>query len=468
MSSPDERSDIRGAVPHVAPLMRATQPTFHFNTPILRAMIVAAGLASQAPGSLAFEAMLMQIITKARLALYPVVAMLAVALAALQPARAAGVTDTEIRIGNIMPYTGPLAAFASIGRAEAAYFDMINERGGINGRKVRFISRDDSSNPRTAIEQTQELVEQERVHLMFGSFGTPSNLATRTYLNERSIPQLFVASGDEEWAHPKRFPWTMGWQPTFRSEGRIYANYIQASYPSRKIAVLWQNDQFGRDLFRGLQEGLGITANMIVADIAIEADMSIDTQVDILKNSGAEVLVLNCAPPISARAIRRAAELDWHPQLVLVNAAASIANALRPAGLQNSVGVISTSFLKDASDTTWKDDPAVMDWLAFMDKYYPDGDKEDGNAIFGYAAAATLVQVLTQCGDDLSRENIMRQAASLRNYQSGIVLPGIAMNTGPADFHPIKQMRLVQFDGSAWQPIGDVIESAFARKPGDN
>ena len=225
-------------------------------------------------------------------------------------------TDTEIRIGNIMPYTGPLAAFASIGRAEAAYFDMINERGGINGRKIKFISRDDSSNPRTAVEHTSELVEQERVHLMFGSFGTPSNLATRTYLNERNIPQLFVASGDEEWAHPKRFPWTMGWQPTFRAEGRIYANYIQAAYPSRKIAVLWQNDQFGRDLFRGLQEGLGLTANMIVADIAIEADMSIDAQVDILKNSGAEVLVLNCAPPISARAIRRAAELGWHPRVV--------------------------------------------------------------------------------------------------------------------------------------------------------
>lgn len=394
--------------------------------------------------------------------------LLALFPAALQPAQAAGVTDTEIRIGNIMPYTGPLAAFASIGRAEAAYFDMINERGGINGRRVRFISRDDSSNPRTAVEQTRDLVEQERVHLMFGSFGTPSNLATRTYLNERSIPQLFVASGDEEWAHPKRFPWTMGWQPTFRSEGRIYANYIQSAYPSRKIAVLWQNDQFGRDLFRGLQEGLGITANMIVADIAIEADMSIDTQVDILKNSGAEVLVLNCAPPISARAIRRAAELDWHPVVVLVNAAASIANALRPAGLQNSVGVISTSFLKDASDTTWKEDPAIKQWLAFMDKYYPDGDKDDAYAMFGYAAADTLVQVLTQCGDDLSRDNIMRQAASLKDYRSGIALPGIAMNTGPADFHPIKQMRLVQFDGNSWQPIGDVIESAFARAPNDN
>jgi branched-chain amino acid transport system substrate-binding protein len=416
---------------------------------------------------LAFEAALM----KTRIKWLSAVFFAAMSFAFVaQQALAGGTTDIEIRIGNIMPYTGPLAAFGSIGRAEAAYFDMINERGGINGRKIKFISRDDSSNPRTAAEQTSELVEQEQVHLMFGSFGTPSNLATRTYLNERNIPQLFVASGDEEWAHPKRFPWTMGWQPTFRSEGRIYANYIQASYPSRKIAVLWQNDQFGRDLFRGLQEGLGITANMIVADIAIDADMSmsIDTQVEILKNSGAEVLVLNCAPPISARAIRRAAELDWHPVMVLVNAAASIANALRPAGLQNSVGVISTSFLKDASDTTWKEDAAVKDWLAFMDKYYPDGDKEDGNAIFGYAAAETLARVLTQCGDDLSRENIMRQAASLRNYQLGVTFPGIAINTGPADFHPIKQMRLVQFDGNAWQPIGDVIESAFASRPNDN
>lgn len=386
----------------------------------------------------------------------------------MQQAHGGGVTDTEIRIGNIMPYTGPLAAFAAIGRAEAAYFDMVNDRGGINGRKIRFISRDDSSNPKLAAEHTRQLVEQENVLLMFGSFGTPSNLATRSYLNEKKVPQLFVASGDEEWAHPKRFPWTMGWQPTFHAEGRIYANYIQAAYPDRQIAVLWQNDQFGRDLFRGLQEGLGVTARMIVADIAIEADMSIDTQVDILKSSGADVLVLNCAPPISARAIRRAVELDWHPVVVLVNAAASIANALRPAGLANAAGVISTSFLKDADDATWKEDPSIKAWLAFMDRYYPEGDKEDSYAIFGYAAAETLVQVLSQCGDDLSRENIMRQAASLKNYRSGIALPGIAINTGPADFHPIKQMRLVQFDGTAWQPIGDVIEGAFASKPGDN
>ena len=379
-----------------------------------------------------------------------------------------GGPDDEIRIGNIMPYTGPLAAFASIGRAEGAYFDMINERGGINGRKIKFISYDDNANPRTALERTRDLVEKEDVQLMFGAFGTPSNLATRAYLNENKVPQLFVASGDEEWAHPRKFPWTMGWQPTFHAEGRIYANYIQAAYPDRKIAVLWQNDQFGRDLFRGLQEGLGVTANRIVADIAIDADTSIDTQVDILKNSGAEVLVLNCAPPISARAIRRAADLDWHPLLLLVNAAASIANALRPAGLQNSIGVISTSFLKDFDDITWKEDAAIKAWSAFMDKYFPDGDKQDVYAIFGYAAAETLVQVLTQCGDDLSRENIMRQAASLKSFQSPVALPGIVINTGPTDFRPIKQMRLVQFDGNSWQPIGDVIESAFTNVPGDN
>ena len=402
------------------------------------------------------------------------VPLLLAALFALVPTSAQatpdlGGPDDEIRIGNIMPYTGPLAAFATIGRAEAAYFDMINARGGINGRKLKFISYDDSSNPRTALEHTVELVEKENVQIMFGSFGTPSNVATRPYLNENKVPQLFVASGDEEWAQPKKYPWTMGWQPTFRAEGRIYANYIQAAYPDSKIAVLWQNDQFGRDLFRGLQEGLGDTANMIVADLAFDAsDQSIDVQLGILKDSGADVLVFDGAPAIAARAIRKAAEMDWHPVFVLDNASASIASALRPAGMQNAVGVISTSFLKDAGDATWKEDPSIKAWSAFMDKYFPDGDKDDVYAIFGYAAAETLVQVLTQCGNDLSRENIMRQAASLKDFRSPVALPGIAINTGPADFRPIKQMRLVQFDGYSWQPIGDVIESAFVAGPNDN
>ncbi len=261
----------------------------------------------------------------------------------------------------------------------------------------------------------------------------------------------------------------MGWQPAFRAEGRIFANYIQIAYANRKIAVLWQNDQFGRDLFRGLREGLADTAGMIVADSAFDvADNSIDNQIQILKDSGAEILVFNGAPAVAARAIRKASELDWHPVILLNNASASIASALRPAGLQNAVGVISTAFLKDAGDSMWKEDQAIKDWSAFMDKYYPDGDKDDGYALYGYAAAETLVQVLTQCGDDLSRENIMKQAASLKDYRNAILLPGIAINTGPADFRPIEQMRLVQFDGNVWQPIGDVIESAFVSQGGDN
>jgi branched-chain amino acid transport system substrate-binding protein len=394
-------------------------------------------------------------------------ALLASALAVAQQDTAAG--DTEIRIGNIMPYTGPLAAFATIGRAEAAFFEMVNERGGINGRKIKFISVDDNSSPKEAVARTRELVEKEKVLLMFGSFGTPPNLATRQYLNERKIPQLFVASGDEEWAHPRSFPWTMGWQPAFRTEGRVFANYIQVGYPDRKIAVLWENNQFGRDLFKGLKEGLGDTASRIVADIAFDvSDNSIDRQVEILKDSSAEILVFNGSPAAAARAIRKVAELDWHPVFLLNNASASIASALRPAGLQNAVGVISTAFLKDAGDSMWKEDSAIKEWSAFMDKYYPDGDKDDGYALYGYAAAETLLQVLNQCGGDLSHASIMKQAASLRDYRGSILLPGIAINTSPRDFRPIKQMRLVQFDGNAWQPIGDVIDSAFTSLPGDN
>jgi branched-chain amino acid transport system substrate-binding protein len=392
---------------------------------------------------------------------------LLVALASLgvisQQPREQGVSDTEIRIGNLMPYTGALAAFGAIGKAEAAYFDMINDRGGINGRKVRFASIDNNSDPSTALDLTRGLVERENVLLMFGSFGTPDNLATRKFLNERNIPQLFVASGDEEWSNPKAFPWTMGWQPSFRAEGRIYANYIQAFYPGRKIVALWQNDQFGRDLFRGLEEGLGDLTRMIIVDIAYEiSDEYLDTHVSILKRSGAEIFVFAGVPTNAAKVIRIAADLNWHPVFILNDTAASIATALRPAGLENSAGVISTSFLKDVNDPAWKDDQAMKQWSSFMDKYFPGGDKDDGAALYGYASAETLVQVLKQCGDDLSRGNVMRQAAALRDYQPSFLLPGITISTGPEDFRPIKQIRLVQFDGRTWQPIGDVIESAFS------
>jgi ABC-type branched-subunit amino acid transport system substrate-binding protein len=376
-----------------------------------------------------------------------------------------GVTDTEIRIGNLMPYTGPLAAFAPIGKAASAYFDMINERGGVNGRKIKFISHDDNSDPSTALDLTRGLVERDDVLLLFASFGSPGNLAVRKFLNEQKIPQLFVVSGDEELSNPKSFPWTMGWQPSFREEGRIYANYIQSAYPGRKIVVLWQNDQFGRDLYKGFQEGLGDLNRLVLVDVAFEiADPSIDTHVSILKRAGADIFVFAGAPSVASQVIKIASGLDWHPVFILEGAAASIAGALRPAGVENSTGVISTSFLKDANDPAWKDDPAIKDWSAFMDKYLPGAEKDDSIAMFGYAAAETLVHVLKQCGDDLSRENVMRQASSLKAFQSPMMLPGITINTHDGDFRPIKNLRLVQFDGKSWLSIGDVLDTAFTDK----
>jgi branched-chain amino acid transport system substrate-binding protein len=369
----------------------------------------------------------------------------------------------EIRIGNLMPYSGPLSAFAAIGKAEAAYFDMVNAHGGINGRKLRFISHDDNSDPSVALDLTRGLVERDHVDLIFGSFGTPGNLAVRSFLNERKIPQLFVASGDESWSDPKAFPWSMGWQPSFRVEGRIYANYIQAFYPDRKIVALWQNDEFGRDLFKGFEEGLGDLARLIRVDIAFEhADPAMETHVSILKRSGADIFVFAGAPDVAARVIRIAAGLNWHPVFILDSAAASIATALKPAGLENSAGVISASFLKDANDPAWNDDPGVKEWTSFMNEHYALGDKDDSAAVYGYVAAQTVVEVLKQCGDDLSPQNIMRQAASLREFRAPMLLPGIAISTDAGNFQPIRHMRLVQFDGRTWQPIGDVIESAFS------
>ncbi|GLR86849.1 ABC transporter substrate-binding protein [Bradyrhizobium iriomotense] len=391
------------------------------------------------------------------------VAVAVASLGAMSQERAeAPATVSEIRIGNIMPYSGPLSEFGAIGKAEAAYFDMINERGGINGRKVRFITRDDNSDPATALELTRGLVEKDDVLLMFGSFGTPGNLATRWYLNERKIPQLFVASGDEELSRPRAFPWTMGWQPSYKAEGRIYANYIQAYYPRRKIVVLWQNDQFGRDLFKGIEEGLGDLNRFVVVDIAFDiADEHLEGHVSILKRAGADIFVFLGVPSTASQVIKLAASLNWHPVFILNDASASIANALAPAGIENSAGVISAAFLKDPSDPAWRDDPGMKDWFTFMDKYHHIESTNNNAALYGYAAAEALAQVLKQCGDDLSRENIMRQAASLRVDQPSVALPGIKMNTSPDNYLPIKQMRLEQFDGRSWQSFGDVIETAF-------
>ncbi|MDD1517516.1 MULTISPECIES: ABC transporter substrate-binding protein [Bradyrhizobium] len=371
-------------------------------------------------------------------------------------------SDQEIRIGNVMPYSGPLSEFGAIGQAEAAYFDMVNARGGINGRKIRFITRDDNSDPATALELTRKLVETDGVHLMFGSFGTPGNLATRRYLNEKKIPQLFVATGDEELSQPNAFPWTMGWQPSFRSEGRIYANYIQAYYPRKKIVVLWQNDQFGRMLYKGIQEGLGDLNRHVLVDIAFDlADEHLDGHVSILKRAGADIFVFLGVPSTASKVIKLAASMNWRPVFIVNDASASIANAMAPAGLENSAGVISAAFLKDPSDPAWKNDPAMKDWFAFMDKYHQVESTNNSAAVYGYAAAEALAQVLKQCGDDFSRENIMRQAASLRDVNPSLALPNIRMSTSPNNYLPIRQMRLVQFDGRSWQQFGDVIETAF-------
>jgi branched-chain amino acid transport system substrate-binding protein len=383
--------------------------------------------------------------------------------AASERVREESVTDNEIRIGNLMPYSGSLDIFGAIGKAEAAYFEMINERGGINGRKLRFVSYDDKSDPVTALRLTRDLVEEDKVLLMFGSFGTPGNFAVRKYLNERQVPQLFVASGDDHLSDPTLFPWTMSWQPSFREEGRIYANYIQAFYPARKIVGLWQNNHFGREIFRGLEDGLGPVARMIGADIAYEpADEHLDTHISILRRSGAEILVFTGVPSDAAKVIRLATQLDWHPVFILNQMASSISTALKPAGLENAAGVITAAYLKDASDPAWKDDQAAAEWQSFLEKYRRAGGKDEGAAMFGYAAAETLTQVLKQCGNDLSRENVMKQAAALKDYQGSALLPGIKISTGPWNFRPIKHMRLVQFDGRTWQPIGDVLETAFA------
>jgi len=369
-----------------------------------------------------------------------------------------GASDTEIRIGNIMPYSGPASSYAVIGKTEAAYFDKVNAEGGINGRKINFITYDDGYSPPKAIEQARKLVEGDEVLLVFQSLGTPSNSAIQKYMNAKKVPQLFVASGATKWGDPKNFPWTIGWQPNYQSEGRIYARYILDHYPDAKIAVFWQNDDAGKDQVKGLRDGLGDRANMIIADKSYEvSDPSIDSQIVALRDSGADTFFSWAAPKGSAQAIRKVGELGWKPRFFLANVSASVAGVLKPAGLQYAKDIISTAYLKDPTDPAWKDDPGVKAWQAFMEKYYPTGDRVDLNNVYGYAAAQILVQVLRQCGDDLTRENVMKQAANLKNFSSDVMLPGIKINTSPDDFFPIEQMQLMKFDGEAWHLFGDVI-----------
>jgi ABC-type branched-subunit amino acid transport system substrate-binding protein len=373
----------------------------------------------------------------------------------------AGATDTEIKIGNIMPYSGPASAYGIIGRTEAAYFKKINDEGGINGRKINFISYDDAYSPPKTVEQARKLVESDEALLIFNSLGTPSNSAIQKYMNSKKVPQLFVATGATKWNDPKNFPWTMGWQPNYQSETQVYAKYLLKNKPDAKIAVLFQNDDYGKDYLKGLKDGLGAkAASMIVAEESYEtSEPSIDNHIVKLKATGADVFVNITTPKFAAQAIKKNAELGWKPLHFLNNVSASVGSVIKPAGYENAQDIISASYSKDPTDKQWDNDPGMKEFYAFMAKYFPEGNKLDGLTVVGYGAAQTLVQVLKQCGDDLTRENVMKQAANLKDFRTEALLPGIKINTSPTDYAPISAFQLMKFKGEQWELFGDVISA---------
>ena len=370
-----------------------------------------------------------------------------------------GVTDKEIKIGNINPYSGPASAYGQIGKTIAAYFNKVNAEGGINGRKINFISYDDGYSPPKTVEQARKLVESDEVLLIFQSLGTPTNTAIHKYMNAKKVPQLFVATGATKWGDPKHYHWTMGWQPTYQAEGHIYARYLLSKYPNAKIGILYQNDDYGKDYVKGLKDGLGDkAAKMIVSEQPYEVtNPTVDSQIVNLKASGANVFYNVTTPKFAAQAIKKAAEIGWHPVQLLNNVSQSVGAVLKPAGLNNAKGILSTFYLKDSTNPALKSDAGYKQWLAFMDKYHPKGDKSSSFTVYGYTVAQTLVQVLKQCGDNLTRENVMKQAANLKNLELPMLLPGIKINTSPTDYYPIEQMQMQQFDGKEWKPVGPVM-----------
>jgi ABC-type branched-subunit amino acid transport system substrate-binding protein len=385
----------------------------------------------------------------------------ALATALAQKQYDTGVTDTEIKIGNIMPYSGPASAYGVIGRTEAAYFRKINAEGGINGRKINFISYDDAYSPPKAVEQARKLVESDEVLLIFNSLGTPSNTAIQKYMNAKKVPQLFVQTGATKWNDPKEFPWTMGWSPHYQNEARIYAKYILREKPNARIAVLYQNDDYGKDYLKGLKDGLGDKAAlMIVADDAYEvAEPTIDSHVVKMKSLNADVFVDITTAKFAAQAIRKAAEIGWKPLHFLNNVSTSIGAVINPAGFENAQGIISVAYLMDALDPQWKDDPGMKAFDEFLAKDFPAGNRADSLVMTGYNLAQTLVQVLKQCGDNLTRENVMKQAANLKDFRTTNLLPGIRINTSPLDFAPIKQVQLRRFKGERWELFGPTLSS---------
>ena len=395
--------------------------------------------------------------------LAPIAVLLAAAfaspLALAQKKYDQGASDKEILLGHINPYSGPASAYGTIGRSIAAYFKKVNDEGGVNGRQLNMISYDDSYSPPKTVEMARKLVEQDKVLLIFQPLGTPPNSAIHKYMNAKKVPQLFVATGATKWNDPKKFPWTMGWQPNYQTEAGIYAQHILKNKPNAKIAVLYQNDDYGKDYLEGFLKGLGPKAKtMVVKQVSYEVtDPTVDSQVAQLQASGADTFFNIGTPKFAAQAIRKAYDSGWKPLHYVNNVSASIGSTLKPAGLDKSVGLISTQYLKDQNDKEWANDPAVVEWTAFMKKYYPDGNLVATENFYGWCVAQTMVQVIKQAGDDLTRANIMKQAASLKNFAPACLLPGIKINTSATDFAPIESVQLARFDGKEWVRFGEII-----------
>jgi len=370
-----------------------------------------------------------------------------------------GASDTEIKIGNIMPYSGPASAYGVIGKTEEAYFKKVNAEGGINGRKINFISYDDAYSPPKTVEQARKLVESDEVLLIFNPLGTPPNSAIQKYLNTKKVPQLFVATGATKWNDPKNFPWTMGWQPNYQSETQIYAKYILKNKPDAKVAILYQNDDYGKDYLKGFKDGLGAkAASMIVMEESYEvSEPTIDSHIVKLKSTGADVFINITTPKFAAQAIKKNAEIGWKPLHFLNNVSASIGSVIKPAGVENAQDIISSQYLKDPTDAQWKDDAGMKAWNEFLDKYYPEANRADASVMFGYTVAQGLVHVLKASGDNLTRENVMKQAASIKDLELGGLLPGIKVNTSASDFAPISSVQLIRFKGETWERFGEIL-----------
>jgi branched-chain amino acid transport system substrate-binding protein len=374
-----------------------------------------------------------------------------------------GASDTEIKIGHTNPYSGPASAYGVIGKTIQAYWKSVNEAGGINGRKVNFITLDDGYNPAKTVELVRQLVEQDKVLCTFNTLGTPTNTAIHKYMNAKKVPMLFVATGASKWGKPKEFPWTMGFQPDYHTEGVIYAKHILANVKDAKIAVLMQNDDYGKDYFNGFKEGLGKDANKIVKHVTFEVtDPTVDSQIIQLKDSGANVFFNISTPKAAAQAIRKAADIGWKPTQYLNNVSASVGSVMKPAGLENSQGIITAQYLKDPTDKQWESAEDMKVWSAWMDKWMPGANKADANHVFGFAVSSLMHETLKKCGDNLTRENVMKQAANYQKWKLPLALPGITINTSPTDYYPIQSVQLARFKGETWELFGDVMSSESA------